>query len=63
MVIAAKGTTAARLRTGVLFERFASLLPAGGPGQPSGSDNFCILDCVYHAADQTYYVLGECRWW
>lgn len=38
LVIAARGQTTARLRNGVLFERFASLLPAGGPGTPAGAD-------------------------
>lgn len=59
LVISARGQTIARMRSGVLFERFASRLPAGGPGQ-GGDDNFCILDCVYHATDQTYYILGGC---
>lgn len=57
-MIAARGATVVRQRSGALLERFASLLPGGGPGQRSGEDNFSILDCVYHAADQTYYVLG-----
>lgn len=69
LVVAARGQTVARLRSGALLERFASLLPAGGPGQGGGEDCFCILDCVYHAPDQTYYILGGCRedpallWW
>lgn len=58
LVVSARGATAARLRNGALLERFASRLPAGGPGQGGGEDNFCILDCVYHAADHTYYVMG-----
>lgn len=57
-MIAARGQTVGRLRNGALLERFASPLPAGGPGQPAGDDNFCILDCIFHAPDQTYYVLG-----
>lgn len=57
-MIAARGATSARLRNGALLERFASLLPGGGPGQRSGEDSFSILDCVYHAPNQTYYVLG-----
>jgi hypothetical protein len=61
LVVSSRGQTLARLRSGVLFERFASPLPAGSPGQPGGEDSFCILDCVYHAPDQTYYVLGG--WW
>lgn len=59
LVVSSRGQTLARLRNGVLFERFASPLPSGSPGQPGGEDSFCILDCVYHAPDQTYYVLGE----
>ncbi|PSC69269.1 snurportin-1 [Micractinium conductrix] len=62
LVIAARGVTAACMRSGGLLERFASLLPAGGPGQRGPQDNFCILDCVYHAPDQTYYVLDLMCW-
>ncbi|KAI7835612.1 hypothetical protein COHA_010489 [Chlorella ohadii] len=61
LVISARGQTVTRLRSGVLYERFASRLPAGGPGQ-GGDDNFCIMDCVYHAADQTYYILDLMCW-
>lgn len=59
LLIAARGQTVARLRNGALLERFGSPLPAGGRGQPAGDDSFCILDCIFHAPDQTYYVLGE----
>ena len=59
LVVSSRGQTLARLRNGALFERFASPLPAGSPGQAGGEDSFCILDCVYHAPDHTYYVLGE----
>ncbi|KAL4439876.1 hypothetical protein ABPG75_002877 [Micractinium tetrahymenae] len=62
LVIAARGQTVARLRNGALFERFGSPLPAGGRGQPAGEDNFCILDCIFHAPDQTYYVLDLMCW-
>lgn len=58
LVIAARGTTTARSRSGALLERFASLLPGGGPGQRSREEDFCILDCVYHEQDRTYYIMG-----
>jgi snurportin-1 len=60
-VIAARGATTARLRSGALFERFSSALPGGAQGQPGGGgdDSYSILDCVYHEPDQTYYALGE----
>ena len=65
LVVAARGGTVARTRSGALLERFRSLLPAGGPGGgqggAGGEDCFCILDCVFHPADQTYYVLGALR--
>jgi hypothetical protein len=57
LLVSARGRTAARLRSGVLLERFESALPGGGRGSAPG-DAFCILDCVYHAADRTYYVAG-----
>ena len=62
LVVAARGQTLARRRNGSLLERFASPLPAGGPGQAGGGDDsFCILDCVFHEADDTYYVMGGLR--
>lgn len=62
LLIAARGQTVARLRNGALLERFGSPLPAGGRGQPAGDDSFCILDCIFHAPDQTYYVLDLMCW-
>ena len=61
-VLASKGRTISRLRNGIFFEDFQSELPfgskemnQGGGGQP----HHCLLDCIYHAANDTYYILGK----
>jgi snurportin-1 len=56
LVVAARGQTVARLPGGAELERFASALPAGAPG--GGGGEGCVLDCVRHEGDGTYYVLG-----
>eukprot|EP00887_Chlorella_sp_A99_P000428 scaffold17.g428.t1 len=62
LVITSGGQTTARLRNGVLAQRFASALPGGGLGQRGGGADHCILDCVFHAADATFYVLDLVCW-
>lgn len=57
LLVAARGSTTARLRTGALLDRFPSALPGGGPSS-RGPDSFSILDCIFHEPDQTYYVQG-----
>lgn len=55
IVHAAQGRTVCRLKNGRVNETFSSGLPGGGSGDKSG---YCILDCIYHAINKTYYVLG-----
>jgi len=57
LVIASKGYTISRLRNGVVADRFESGLPSGNSGTRGGEE--CILDCVFHGPNSTYYVLGE----
>lgn len=57
LVVASRGCTVARSRTGRVLDRFQSALPAGGPGS-RGSEH-SILDCILHEGDSTYYVLGK----
>ena len=61
LVVSSKGQTIARARNGVLLEIFASQLPGGGTGT-RGAD-LCILDCIYHSDNHTYYVIGENLYW
>eukprot|EP00741_Cyanophora_paradoxa_P001737 tig00000073_g1684.t1 len=60
LVIASAGKTVSRLRSGALLARFPSALPGGRRGP--GGDGYSILDCVYHEADATYYVLDLMCW-
>lgn len=59
LVVSSKGQTVARARNGAVIEVFTSGLPAGGVGM-RGADH-CILDCIYHPPNQTYYVTGKIR--
>lgn len=62
LVIASRGLTTARLRNGVVHARFASALPGGSPETTRGEDSYCLLDCVHHEADATYYALDAMAW-
>lgn len=45
--------------------RFSSNLPGGSPaGRRGGSKGggYCILDCVFHELDQTFFVLDMMAW-
>jgi snurportin-1 len=61
-VLASKGRTTARLRNGIIFENFQSGLPCGSretTGGGGGQGNYSLLDCIYHAPTNTYYILGK----
>ena len=64
LVVASRGSTAARAKTGGISRRFASALPGGSRRTKHGKaeGDFCILDCVFHEADATYYVLDTLAW-
>jgi snurportin-1 len=64
LVVASRGRTAARAKTGGVSRRFASALPGGSRRTKHGKaeGDFCILDCVFHAPDATYYVLDTLAW-
>lgn len=47
------------------FHRFSSHLPGGSKaGRRGGSKGggYCILDCVFHELDQTFFVLDMMAW-
>ena len=65
LVVASRGSTAARsAKTGGVSRRFASALPGGSRAtqRGGGEGGFCILDCVFHEPDATYYVLDTLAW-
>ncbi|KAG8365323.1 hypothetical protein BUALT_Bualt18G0092700 [Buddleja alternifolia] len=58
-VVSSNGITVSRLRNGAMLHRFRSSLPNGGA---RGNNSYCILDCVFHEPDQTYYVIDLVCW-
>ncbi|CAI5483887.1 unnamed protein product [Closterium sp. Yama58-4] len=64
LVVSANGTTVSRLRNGRIHHRFPSHLPNGAraPGIAAGSHVYCILDCIFHEPNSTYYVLDVMAW-
>ncbi|XP_052187804.1 uncharacterized protein LOC127798338 isoform X2 [Diospyros lotus] len=63
-VVSSNGTTVSRLRNGSLLHRFPSALPSGARtrGNSCSSQSYCILDCIFHELDQTYYVIDLVCW-
>eukprot|EP00854_Cymbomonas_tetramitiformis_P028018 gene28018-34651_t len=62
LVISSRGGTVSRRRNGSIVHRFPSALPNGSRATGANSDSYCILDCVFHKTDQTYYVLDIMCW-
>eukprot|EP00954_Amorphochlora_amoebiformis_P017497 1319516-Amorphochlora_amoeboformis.AAC.1 len=60
LVIASRGKTISRKRSGAILHVFSSALPSGNPKQKQVDP--CILDCIYHPQNQTYYVLDLMCW-
>lgn len=63
-VVSSNGTTVSRLRNGSILHHFPSSLPCGARRKDvSGpSHAYCILDCIFHEPDQTYYVIDMLCW-
>lgn len=63
-VVSSNGTTVSRLRNGSILHHFPSALPNGARRKEvSGPAHvFCILDCIFHEPDQTYYVIDMVCW-
>lgn len=63
LVIASHHMTISRHRNGSILHKFQSLLPNGSRSSAAGSgDDVCILDCIFHETDNTYYVLDMMCW-
>ncbi len=45
-----------------VLHRFDSALPNGGPHSPGPQNGWTLLDCIYHEADRTYYILDLLCW-
>ncbi|KAL2934492.1 Snurportin-1 [Bienertia sinuspersici] len=63
-VVSINGTTVSRQRNGSVLHYFPSALPSGArTRENSGSaQSYCILDCIFHEMDQTYYVIDILCW-
>lgn len=63
-VVSSNGFTVSRLRNGSLLHRFPSALPNGARtnNNSRSGQSYCILDCIFHEADQTYYVIDMVCW-
>ncbi|KAL3834892.1 hypothetical protein ACJIZ3_009628 [Penstemon smallii] len=63
-VVSSNGTTVSRLRNGSMLHRFPSALPNGARTKSSSrsGQSYCILDCIFHELDQTYYVIDLLSW-
>ncbi|NXN92740.1 SPN1 protein, partial [Rhinopomastus cyanomelas] len=62
LVVASRGTTAAYTKSGFCVNRFPSLLPGGNRHNSTSDKVYCILDCIYSEAEQTYYILDVMCW-
>ncbi|KAG4392684.1 hypothetical protein GLYMA_04G195500v4 [Glycine max] len=58
-VVSCNGATISRLRNGAVLHRFPSGLPSGARKK---DPSYSILDCIFHEADQTYYVIDMVCW-
>lgn len=63
LVIASHQCTISRHRNGSILHKFPSPLPNGSRTSKAGSgDDVCVLDCIFHEADSTYYVIDMMCW-
>uniref|UniRef100_A0A8C2T9V3 Snurportin-1 n=1 Tax=Coturnix japonica TaxID=93934 RepID=A0A8C2T9V3_COTJA len=62
LVVASRGSTAAYTKSGFCVNRFPSLLPGGNRHNTTSEKVYCILDCIYNEAEQTYYILDVMCW-
>ncbi|KAL9239359.1 hypothetical protein vseg_013691 [Gypsophila vaccaria] len=63
-VVSINGTTVSRLRNGSVLHHFPSGLPCGARTRENSgsSQSYCILDCIFHEMDKTYYVIDMVCW-
>ncbi|KAI3901287.1 hypothetical protein MKW92_051256 [Papaver armeniacum] len=62
LVVSSAGTTVSRLRNGSVLHRFPSALQNGAYRTRDNSGSYCLLDCIFHEHDQTYYVIDMVCW-
>ncbi|XP_057820436.2 uncharacterized protein LOC131033277 isoform X2 [Cryptomeria japonica] len=64
LVVSSHGTTISRLRNGRVLHCFPSALPNGAriKNIAGPSHMFCILDCIFHEPNQSYYIIDIICW-
>ena len=62
LVVASRATTLAFSRSGHCLKCFPSLLPGGCKRTLHTASDHCILDCIYHEATRTFFVLDIMCW-
>ncbi|XP_038069008.1 snurportin-1-like isoform X2 [Patiria miniata] len=62
LIVAAKGKTSSYSKSGYRLSVFPSLLPGGCRKHKHNNTDYSLLDCVFHEATQTFYVLDIMCW-
>ncbi|DAZ94297.1 TPA: hypothetical protein N0F65_012066 [Lagenidium giganteum] len=62
LVVTSGGQTIARIPAGSVLKKFPSALPGGSHKTNGAGDTYCILDCIFHEHDSTFYVLDVMCW-
>ncbi|GAX78844.1 hypothetical protein CEUSTIGMA_g6282.t1 [Chlamydomonas eustigma] len=65
LLVSSGGRTVSRLRSGSVLHNLQSSLPEGGGGPSSSCGReaaACMLDCIYHESDRTYYAQDLLMW-
>eukprot|EP00466_Bigelowiella_natans_P017463 jgi/Bigna1/39557/e_gw1.33.57.1 len=60
LVVSSRGKTISRKKSGAILHSFSSVLPSGNAKQRQPDP--CVLDCIYQADLQTYFVLDLMCW-
>ncbi len=62
LVISSRSTTTAYSRSGHCLRNFPSLLPGGCKQAYHTASDHCILDCIYHEASRTFFIVDLMCW-
>ncbi|XP_071794822.1 snurportin-1-like [Asterias amurensis] len=61
-VVAAKGKTSSYSRSGYRLSTFPSQLPGGCRKNKHNNTEYSLLDCIFHEASRTFYILDIMCW-
>ena len=57
IIVASRGLTVSRSKSGNILHRWPSELPCGSRKTIGRNENYTLLDCVFHKQKRTYYVI------